>query len=147
MNVERIRQNLDMTLSRIAAAANRSGRPADAVRLVAVTKRSSVESIRALVGFGVRELGENYPQELWSKVEALSDLETAIRWHLIGHLQTNKVKKTLPKVRMVHSVDSLHLLRSSMSCACHHGPAFRLFAGEYLWRSQQAWVDRGTGSE
>jgi pyridoxal phosphate enzyme (YggS family) len=80
------------------------------VRLVAVTKRSPPESIRALVACGARDLGENYPQELWSKVEALADLDQPLRWHLIGHLQSNKVKKTLPKVRMVHSVDSLNLL-------------------------------------
>ena len=56
------------------------------------------------------DLGEGRPQELWSKAAALSDLP--IRWHLIGHLQRNKVERTLPLVSMIHSVDSLRLLRA-----------------------------------
>src|SRR5215471_16699022 len=112
MNDQRIRDNLDQVRSRIEEAARRSGRPADSVRLVAVTKRSPVEWIRPLVACGARDLGENYPQELWRKAEALAGLEESVRWHLIGHLQTNKVKKTLPLVRMIHSVDSLKLLRA-----------------------------------
>lgn len=111
MNAERIRENLRQVEARIAEAARRSGRPADSVRLVAVTKRSPPEWIRPLVACGARDLGENYPQELWSKAEALADLGGGIRWHLIGHLQSNKVKKTLPMVSMIHAVDSLKLLR------------------------------------
>ena len=111
MSTERIRHNLESVQRLIAEAARRSGRPADAVRLVAVTKKSPLESIRAVVACGARDLGENYPQELWSKIDALADLDATVRWHLIGHLQSNKVKKTLPKVRMIHSVDSLNLLR------------------------------------
>jgi PLP dependent protein len=111
MNVERIRENLERVKARIAASAQRSGRPAESVRLIGVTKRSPTEWIRPLVACGVHDLGENYPQELWSKAEALADLGKAVRWHLIGHLQTNKVKKTLPTVAMIHAVDSLKLLR------------------------------------
>jgi len=111
MNHEQIRHNLDTVLRRIAEAARRSGRREDAVRLVAVTKRSPLEWIRPLVDCGARDLGENYPQELWRKKEALADLGDSVRWHLIGHLQSNKVKKTLPLVRMIHSVDSLKLLQ------------------------------------
>ncbi len=112
MNADRIRENLENVQGRIAAAARRSGRSAQAVRLVAVTKRSAPEWIRPLVGCGVRDLGENYPQELWRKTEALADLGDSVRWHLIGHLQSNKVKKTLPMVVMVHAVDSLKLLQT-----------------------------------
>ncbi len=108
---ERIRHNLEEVQARIARAAERAGRPAADVRLVAVTKRSSPEWIRALLDCGVCDLGENYPQELWKKSEVLADRGDAIRWHLIGHLQTNKVKKTLPLVKMIHAVDSLKLLR------------------------------------
>jgi PLP dependent protein len=111
MNTERIQHNFETVQRQIAEAACRSGRPADAVRLVAVTKKNSPESIRALVACGARDLGENYPQVLWSKIEALADLDASVRWHLIGHLQSNKVKKTVSKVRMIHSVDSLNLLR------------------------------------
>ena len=112
MHAERIRYNLASVQSRIAEAARRSGRTADAIRLIAVTKKTPPEWIRALVSCGVSDLGENYPQELWSKFDALSDLQDSVRWHLIGHLQTNKVKKTLPMVRLIHSVDSLKLLRA-----------------------------------
>ena len=74
MNAERIRENLRGVQARIAEAARRSGRPAEAVRLVAVTKQSPLEWIRPLVACGARDLGENYPQELWRKAEALADL-------------------------------------------------------------------------
>jgi PLP dependent protein len=111
MNAERIRENLQGVQARIAEAARRSGRTAGSVRLVAVTKRNPIEWIRPLIACGARDLGENYPQELWSKAESLADLGEAVRWHLIGHLQSNKVKKTLPMVAVIHSVDSLKLLR------------------------------------
>jgi pyridoxal phosphate enzyme (YggS family) len=108
---ERIRHNLEDVQVRITRAAERAGRAACDVRLVAVTKRSSPEWIRALLECGVCDLGENYPQELWKKSEVLADRGDAIRWHLIGHLQTNKVKKTLPLVKLIHAVDSLKLLK------------------------------------
>jgi PLP dependent protein len=112
MHEERIRSNLDAVQRRIAEAARRSGRPLEDIRMVAVTKKTSPGPIRSLVGCGARELGENYPQELWTKFDALADLQDSVHWHLIGHLQTNKVKKTLPMVRLIHSVDSLKLLRA-----------------------------------
>src|SRR5262245_37941595 len=111
MNGERIRANLEHVQGRIAEAARRSGRPAELVRLVAVTKRVPADWIGPLVACGARDLGENYPQELWRKADVLADLGVSVRWHLIGHLQSNKVKKTLPLVRLIHSVDSLKLLR------------------------------------
>jgi pyridoxal phosphate enzyme (YggS family) len=110
MIVERLQENLAMVRGRIAAAAQRSGRAPEAVRLVAVTKKRPTEWVRALVGLGVADLGENYPQELWAKADALADLP--VRWHLIGHLQGNKARRTVPLVRVIHSVDSLKLLRS-----------------------------------
>jgi pyridoxal phosphate enzyme (YggS family) len=115
MHNERIRQNWDDVNDRIAEAARRAGRDPTAVVLVAVTKRSTSEVVRQVVACGARELGENYPQELWRKAEALADLP--VRWHLIGHLQGNKAKKTLPLVRMVHGVDSLKLLQTLHSLA------------------------------
>jgi pyridoxal phosphate enzyme (YggS family) len=108
MNAERIKQNLNAVLENISEVARRSGRDASSVTLVAVTKRNPPEAIRPLVEAGALDLGENYPQELWSKVEALEDLP--VRWHLIGHLQGNKAKKTIGMVRMIHGVDSLKLL-------------------------------------
>ena len=105
-----IPRNLDAVRARIEAAARRSGRAPETVTLVAVTKKCPVELIRPLVDAGALDLGENYPQELWRKAEALGGLAQPVRWHLIGHLQTNKARRTLPMVTMVHAVDSLKLL-------------------------------------
>lgn len=110
MNVARLRTNLASVRERLARAAVRSGRPPGSVRLVAVTKTIPPEWTRALVALGQIDLGENYPQELWQKVESLSGLRA--RWHLIGHLQSNKAKRTLPLAAALHGVDSLPLLQS-----------------------------------
>ncbi len=110
MKPETIRDNLASVRSRMADAARRSGRDPASITLVAVTKRHPPEWVRPLVALGVLDLGENYPQELWGKVEALAD--PSIRWHLIGHLQSNKAKRTVPMVRMIHGVDSTRLLRT-----------------------------------
>ena len=75
--------------------------------LVAVTKTIAAETARLLPELGIVELGENRPQELWHKAAVLP---SAVRWHLVGHLQRNKIEKTLPLVEWVHSVDSLRLL-------------------------------------
>ncbi len=108
---QRIHENVASIRDRIAAAVRRSGRPECSVQLVAVTKKWPVELVRPLVEAGVFNLGENYPQELWKKVEALADVQESVRWHLIGHLQTNKARRTVPLVRMIHAVDSLKLLQ------------------------------------
>jgi pyridoxal phosphate enzyme (YggS family) len=111
MNSARIRDNLLSVRDRIAAASKRSGRGPEAVTLVAVTKKRPVDQVRALIEAGALDLGENYPQELWAKVEALADVPDA-RWHLIGHLQGNKARRTFPMVRVIHAVDSLKLLKT-----------------------------------
>jgi pyridoxal phosphate enzyme (YggS family) len=80
----------------------------DKVTLVAVSKTQPVEKIKELYDLGHRDFGENRVQELMSKVEWLP---SDIRWHLIGHLQTNKVKYIAPFIHLVHSVDSLDLLK------------------------------------
>jgi pyridoxal phosphate enzyme (YggS family) len=92
---------------RIAAACRRAGRSRGAVTLVAVTKTVGPEVAAVLPELGVRDVGESRPQELWRKAEALP---AGVRWHLVGHLQRNKVERTLPLVRMIHSADSLRLL-------------------------------------
>lgn len=104
------RDHLAGIRARIAAAAQRSGRTAGDITLVAVTKYVDVEVTRQLIAAGCRTLGEARPQELWHKAEALAD--EAIQWHLIGHLQRNKVERTLPLVRLIHSGDSLRLLEA-----------------------------------
>lgn len=93
---------------RMAQAAARSGRAASAVQLVAVSKYVDADVTRQLVATGCTELGEARPQELWHKAQALSDLP--VHWHLVGHLQTNKVRRTVPLVELIHSVDSERLL-------------------------------------
>ena len=110
MDADRLAENLNAVRANIDDALRRAGRPAGAARLVAVTKRRAVEAVRALVGLGVGDLGENYPQELWEKVDAMTGLDA--RWHLVGHLQGNKARRTLPMVSMVHGVDSLKLLKT-----------------------------------
>lgn len=110
MDTDVLRHNFASVRLRIAAAAQRSGRTTDDVTLVVVTKRQPIEVVRPLVALGALDLGENYPQELWKKVDSLTDL--AVRWHLIGHLQGNKVKRTAPLVEMIHAVDSLKLLQA-----------------------------------
>ncbi len=112
MHRERLLENLESVRSRIAAALLRARRPPGSVALVAVTKRTPVELIAPLVACGVNDLGENYPQELWKKVETIGHSAGPLRWHLIGHLQGNKARKTLPLVRMIHAVDSLKLLQT-----------------------------------
>lgn len=109
MDLERLHQNLAGILARVEAAAERSNRSAGDVTLVAVTKRTTVEAARLLLDLGVYDLGENYPQELWRKAEVLGG--EPVRWHLIGHLQGNKARRTVGLVSFIHAVDSLKLLR------------------------------------
>ncbi|HVK16348.1 MAG TPA: YggS family pyridoxal phosphate-dependent enzyme [Fimbriiglobus sp.] len=92
--------------ARIAAACRRAGRERSAVTLVAVTKTVPAHVAALLPGLGVADLGESRPQELWRKAEAVP----AARWHLVGHLQRNKIDRTVPLVSLLHSVDSLRLL-------------------------------------
>jgi hypothetical protein len=93
---------------RISQAAQRSGRTADDVLLVAVTKYVGVDIARLLVEAGCQALGESRPQDLWTKAEAFDD--PAVQWHLIGHLQRNKIRRTVPRLSWLHSVDSRRLL-------------------------------------
>jgi pyridoxal phosphate enzyme (YggS family) len=93
---------------RIAAACRRSGRaPAD-VTLIAVTKTASPSVAVVAAELGVLDLGENRPQELWTKAEAVP----TARWHLIGHLQRNKIDRTAPLTTLIQSVDSVRLLQA-----------------------------------
>lgn len=99
-----VADNLDEVRRRIEDAAARVDRDPRSVTLVAVTKTRTLDEVRAAVDAGARDLGENYVQELEEKAAALADLD--LRWHAIGHLQTNKIRKIAHIVAMVHSVDS-----------------------------------------
>lgn len=103
-----IAENVACIRERIRDAAQRGGREASAITLVAVTKYVDCDAVRALVEADCAEIGESRPQELWRKAEELSEL--SIHWHMIGHLQRNKVRRTVPCVALLHSGDSLRLL-------------------------------------
>jgi pyridoxal phosphate enzyme (YggS family) len=105
---DRIAANVARVRASIAAAAERSGRrPAD-VTLIAVTKYVSAAETAAVIAAGCHDLGESRPQQLWAKAAELNDPH--IRWHLLGHLQRNKIRRTLPLVSLLQSVDSRRLL-------------------------------------
>lgn len=113
--IEKLRNNLDDVRKRIEAAAVGSGRQGNDITLVGVTKYVDADVTRAFVEAGCATLGENRPQQLWDKAERLSDLD--IQWHMIGHLQRNKVKRTLEMASLIHSADSLRLLNAINSAA------------------------------
>ena len=100
-------------LDRIAIAAARSGRRAEDITLVAVTKSATIEQIDGLFSLGQIDMGENRVQQLEERIAALGSSTTsespAPRWHMIGHLQRNKVKQVVPKVCLIHSIDSQRL--------------------------------------
>lgn len=112
-----IADNLRRVRERIAAAADAAGRAGDEITLVGVTKYVTADKARELATAGCLDLGESRPQELWNKADMLGELASAsglsappIRWHLIGHLQRNKLRRTLSLVSLIHSVDSERLL-------------------------------------
>lgn len=103
-----IRDNLASIRARIRRACDVCGRPPESVRLVAVSKLHPVEQVREAVTAGQLLFGENYVQEL---VEKSAGLDSGVTWHLIGHLQSNKVKYLPGIVSMIHTVDRLSLAR------------------------------------
>src|SRR5262245_18674051 len=104
-----IADNLRRVRERIAVAAESAGRKAEDITLVGVTKYVGPHEAAELVVAGCHDLGESRPQELWNKHDALQRAwasptpASSIRWHLIGHLQRNKVGRTLPLVSLIHS--------------------------------------------
>jgi pyridoxal phosphate enzyme (YggS family) len=103
-----ISENLAVVRGRIAAAARSAGRDPGSIRLVAVSKTFPIKAIREAYSAGQRDFGENKVQEALQKIAESADLP--IRWHLLGHLQTNKARKAAPAFAMIQSVDSVELL-------------------------------------
>ena len=101
-----IRENLVSVQKNIEKSCERAGRNTEDVRLIAVSKTKPVEALKEAYEAGCRDFGENKVQELTEKYE---ELPKDIRWHMIGHLQRNKVKYLIGKVYMIHSVDSVKL--------------------------------------
>lgn len=99
--------NIALVHQRIAEACKRVGRDPRSVTLVAVSKTFGVETIQEALDSGVEDFGENYVQELRGKIEAFRNRQ--IRWHFIGHLQSNKVRYIIDSVHLIHSLDSLKL--------------------------------------
>ena len=110
-----IRENILDVQGKIAAACEKSGRSVSDVCLIAVSKTKPVEMLQEAYDAGIRDFGENKVQEL---VDKYAVLPSDIRWHMIGHLQRNKVKYIIDKVAMIHSVDSLRLAEEISKEAC-----------------------------
>ena len=122
MEAQAIAERVQRVRERIERASERAGR-ADQVTLVAVTKTHPPEVVEAVVRAGIRDVGENRVSELDEKVADLGR-ETA-RWHLIGHLQRNKVRRALPLFDLLHSLDSFRLAETVSSAASDAGVAVR----------------------
>lgn len=105
---EDLPKRLAAVRDRIANAAIRSGRKPDEVRLIAVSKTHPIEAVRAAAEAGQRDFGENKVQEALQKIAQATDTE--LKWHLIGHLQSNKARKAAQAVGAIHSIDSVELL-------------------------------------
>lgn len=104
-----LKNNLEEVNNIIKEHAVKVSRNPEDITLVAVSKTKPVEMLKEVYDLGVRDFGENYVQELVDKID---QLPSDIRWHMIGHLQTNKIKYIIDKVYMIHSVDTLHLAQT-----------------------------------
>jgi len=120
----RITENLAAIRGRVTEACRRAGRDPAGVTLIAVTKYVDAATARLVHAAGCVDLAESRPQSLWAKAESLADLVPPPRWHLVGHLQRNKIRRTLGSAPLIHSLDSLRLLESlaaeaaAMGCGC-----------------------------
>lgn len=129
-NLTSLKSRYESVQQRIAAAAAKSGRAADEIILVAVTKYAAIDDIRELVGLGHVDLGESQVQQLVQRsalmeeyMQRLHELRRdtgkgrEVRWHMIGHLQRNKARKVIPLTRLIHSLDSLRLAEEIQAAA------------------------------
>lgn len=115
---EMLTQNLREVEERIAAACERAGRKREEVTLIAVSKTKPVSMLEVIYEAGIREFGENKVQELSEKCVQMAD---DIHWHMIGHLQRNKVKQVIGKACLIHSVDTLRLAEQIEADAAKQG--------------------------
>jgi PLP dependent protein len=115
-----VAENLAEVRSRIEAAAKRAGRDPSTITLIAVSKTFGADRVRAAWMAGQRDFGENKVQEAEQKIAETGDLSGA-RWHLIGHLQSNKARKAAAPFAVIHSIDSADLLRRVDTAAVEHG--------------------------
>ena len=113
-----LKDNLREVQEKIAEACGRAGRDVSEVTLIAVSKTKPVEMLQEIYDCGIRTFGENKVQEMMEKEEMLPD---DIAWHMIGHLQRNKVKYLMGKTALIHSVDSLRLAQEISAQSVKHG--------------------------
>src|SRR5687768_12165256 len=114
-----IAERLAGVRARIDAAARSAGRDPSSVQLIAVSKTFPIEAVREACAAGQRDFGENRVQEALQKMTGSTDLP--IRWHLLGHLQTNKARKAAPAFAMIQSIDSVELLRKLDAAGAESG--------------------------
>jgi PLP dependent protein len=114
-----LRERIAAVEERVAAACRRAGRARSEVTIVAVTKTISAELARRVPALGLTQLGENRPQELVRKAAIVTD--TSVTWHMIGHLQRNKIDLVLPIAEKIHAVDSVRLLDALEAAAAKRG--------------------------
>lgn len=110
-SLDRLNENWNTVTSEVSQAAVAAGREPDSITVIGVTKYVDADVTAMLVDAGCKNLGENRPQVLWQKAETLS-LDDSVQWHVIGHLQRNKARRTLKHRPIVHSVDSARLLQT-----------------------------------
>lgn len=106
----RLKENLAHVRGSVAAACEQACRDVEEVRIVGVTKYVDAADTARLLACGLTDLGESRPQLLWEKAAALSEHAPAPRWHMIGRMQRNKLRRTLPTLSLLHSLDSQRLL-------------------------------------
>ena len=140
--MEDIKKNLDMIRGEIAETAQQCGRSADDVLLVAVSKTRTPKEINVAIDAGVTDIGENKVQEIMDKFDEVKP----VKWHMIGHLQTNKVKYIIDKVSMIHSVTpiswpqrstSVPVLRGSRWISCCRSIRHRKKASSVLLQQKR----------
>lgn len=131
-----IRENLAEVRSNIAKACEKVGREPSEVTLLAVSKTKPVEMIREAMAAGQRAFGENYVQEIEEKYAVLGDNAD---WHMIGHLQRNKVKYIIGKVSLIHSVDSLRLAEQIQKEAEKHSVTVRVLLEVNVANEESKW--------
>ena len=114
-----LQQRICNVQERIRNAAARCGRNADDIKLIAVTKTYPIDAMNEAISLGITDIGENKPQEIRDKFEYVSP----VKWHLIGHLQSNKIKYVINRCCLIHSVDSIKLMheieKSALAHDCH----------------------------
>lgn len=134
MNLQRLRENVRTVRSRIRRACRNVGREASAVKLIAVTKGRSAEMMRELLDLGIRHIGENRVQEAEGKRPKIPEGPV---WHMVGHLQSNKVKRAIRAFDVIHSVDRQKLAEELHRALSAEGRRMKVFVQVNVAREPQ----------